>query len=142
MQSTSENQQKFIMATIKVPLQIKSDSEIEAMPYHVKVSFEFIDSPPDKQESDAYYSLLMKVLTITKHENENRLSETIESNGITLSKIDDIYFYSKTQTVLPSEIKKRKKPTTITFKNKLKFSHQHSAKVYSLANPENNTFSI
>jgi hypothetical protein len=110
----NEKKSRFVMATFTIPLEIKSDTEIEAMPDYTSVVFKNLANIPEKATSTAHFKLLLSVLKLTK------TKETPDEPIVTSNETD---------LILPSDIKPRRpKSNIISFKSRSKYSQRNSAK--------------
>jgi hypothetical protein len=117
------NEKKYVMATIKIPLEITNSDIYQPLSQYIHVSFESIDELPKKQEDDFSNESIEKQIL----EFLNNIS-TYETNG------DNIEPVENSLVVLKDELKNIKKfpKKNITFRNKSNSTSKYTLKLKTM----------
>jgi hypothetical protein len=115
------NEKKYILAHIKIPMEIKEDGSFETLPDYLTILFESLKELPDPADNDynnEYIKQQIKTLLNNSVQDKEPKPESIE----------------KTLILSPMDVNNRKLKThtkNITFKNKLHSISRFTAKNYS-----------
>lgn len=126
---------KYVMANIKIPIEIKENNECETLMDLLNVDFTPIDILPEvitdkklQQEiKDKLYVFLSNIFLNNKEQDEKKVENEKKVEEQNNETSNAILMYINTE-----ELHKKKKPLNTTFKKK----HQKSCKKYTCKNYE------
>lgn len=118
------NEKKYIMAIIKIPIEVKDNNEIEPLEENMDLKFEVITELPEKKNSDystnfikqRIFELLNNTKPIEKEippeTQDDKYEKNVLTEGIPYNALPELY-------VSTSEIQKQpKNKKNLTFRNK------------------------
>ena len=115
-----ENNKKYVLANIKIPMEINENGSFEPMPDYVSISIEKMDNAPQKSgidyNNEYIREQILSLLTIKKCDNIN--NEEIEESSLII-KYDELL----------NRIQKSHNKN-ISFKNKKTSTSRYTAKNY------------
>ena len=135
------NESKYVMAIIKIPVEIFSNGHTVTYDDKTEMDFQEIDRLPDDNQNkslnifDKLFSNLNTQCNVIKHNIENQDPPVIEEENQMANAIQQIL---KNQIfVKKEEIKKKNRKFNTTFKNKKSKTQRITQKVYSTLNSDN-----
>ena len=135
------NESKYVMAIIKIPVEIFSNGHTVTYDDNVVMDFQEIDRLPENIQTaslnifDKLFSNLNTQCNVTKDNTENEQTPVIEEENQMANAIQQIL---KNQIfVKKEEIKKKNRKFNTTFKNKKSKTQRITQKVYSTLNSDN-----
>jgi hypothetical protein len=126
-------EKKYIIATIKIPIEIKKNNDYEVLNEHFNIEFEFCDKkdlPKANKTSEVYdrFSQILNGLFLSGGNNNDDNNEIPQQQQQQQQKTTNnlIKYMIKKAEIKP---KTSKQPSNnISFKNKKKMSHKYSLK--------------
>jgi hypothetical protein len=135
-----QNKKRYILANIKIPIEINDDYTFETLPDYMTIIFDNINSLPDHSENDYNNEYIKnKIKMLLKDDNNTLFSNEPDPNSEpekeTIISIPTKEIIEKTPIITHDELRTRghrihKK--NITFKNKKSAGTRYTAKNYSI----------